>query len=126
LTDILLPSSVTTPTLLFLEPCVPAQKQNSSIQPCFWTHGQKIRTPEQFSSTAKELYFTVLNARHLAKGVIMGKPEGKIVVITVALPASAAPQQNASSRRAPSSSSSAAGSKSSTPLWPTSGPMPAR
>ena len=44
----------------------------------------------------------------------------------VALPASAAPQQSASSRRAPSSSSSAAGRKRSTPLWPTSGPMPAR
>src|SRR6202041_3316708 len=39
-------------------------------------------TPEQFSSTAKELYSTVLNATHLPKGVIMGKLEGKVAVIT--------------------------------------------
>ena len=47
-----------------------------------WTNRQNIRTPEQFSSTAKELYSTVLNATHLPKGVIMGKLEGKVAVIT--------------------------------------------
>src|ERR1700684_3365382 len=47
-----------------------------------WTNRQKIRTPEQFSSTAKALYSTVLNATHLPKGVIMGKLEGKVAVIT--------------------------------------------
>src|SRR5580704_2116590 len=30
----------------------------------FWTNRQKIRTPEQFSSTPKELYSTVPNATH--------------------------------------------------------------
>src|SRR6202042_3117760 len=33
-------------------------------------------------STAKELYSTGLNAKHLPKGVIMGKLEGKVAVIT--------------------------------------------
>src|SRR6202789_4485856 len=47
-----------------------------------WTNRQKIRTPEQFSSTAKGIYLTVRNATHLAKGVIMGKLEGKVAVIT--------------------------------------------
>src|ERR1700676_3450695 len=47
-----------------------------------WTNRQNIRTREQFSSTAKELYSTVLNATHLPKGVIMGKLEGKVAVIT--------------------------------------------
>src|SRR6202046_383190 len=47
----------------------------------FWTNRQKSRTPEQFSSTAKEIYSTVANA-HLPKGVIMGKLEGKVAVIT--------------------------------------------
>src|SRR6202795_4385782 len=47
-----------------------------------WTNRQNIRTPEQFSSTAKELHSTVLNATHLSKGVIMGKLEGKVAVIT--------------------------------------------
>src|ERR1035437_7607205 len=84
MTDILLPSSVTTPTLLFLEPRVPAPSKGatSSVQPSFWTNRQKIRTPEQFSSTAKELYSTVLNATHIPKGAIMGKLEGKVAVIT--------------------------------------------
>src|SRR2546427_6138443 len=41
-----------------------------------------MRTPEQFSSTAKEIYSSVLNATHLPKGVIMGKLEGKVAVIT--------------------------------------------
>jgi hypothetical protein len=55
MTDILLPSSVTTPTLLFLEPRVPQSKvQHGSVQPYFWTNRQKIRTLEQFPSTAKE------------------------------------------------------------------------
>src|ERR1022692_5275262 len=32
----------------------------SNLASLFWTNRQKIRTPEQFSSTAKELYSTVL------------------------------------------------------------------
>src|ERR1039458_9281538 len=54
----------------------------SNLASLFWRNRQKIRTPEQFSSTAKELYSTVLNATHLSKGVIMGKLEGKVAVIT--------------------------------------------
>ena len=56
MTDILLPSSVTTPTLLFLEPRVPAPSKGAKQlgSALFWTNRQKIRTPEQFSSTAKE------------------------------------------------------------------------
>src|SRR5450631_1733817 len=54
----------------------------SNLASLFWTNRQKIRTPEQFSSTAKELYSTVLNAIDLPKGVIMGKLEGKVAVIT--------------------------------------------
>ena len=34
--------------------------------------GLPIRTPGQFSSTAKEIYSSVLSATHLPKGVIMG------------------------------------------------------
>src|SRR5450432_925028 len=56
--------------------------QNSSVQLSFWTNRQKIRTPEQFSSAAKELYSTVLNSTDLPKGVLMGKLEGKVAVIT--------------------------------------------
>src|SRR5450432_3110889 len=56
--------------------------QHSSVHPSFWTNRQKIRTPKQFSSTAKELYSTVLNSTDLPKGVIMGKLEGKVAVIT--------------------------------------------
>src|SRR5437016_14386542 len=41
-----------------------------------------MRTPEQSSSTAKEIYSSVLNATHLPKGVIMGKLAGKTAVIT--------------------------------------------
>src|SRR5450755_4184329 len=58
------------------------QYQHGSVQPYSWTNRQKIGTPEQFSSTAKELYSTVLNAIDLPKGVIMGKLEGKVAVIT--------------------------------------------
>src|SRR5260370_29789747 len=47
-----------------------------------WTNRQKIRTSEQFSSTAKEIYSSVLNSTDLPKGVIMGKLEGKVAVIT--------------------------------------------
>src|ERR1700686_283340 len=47
-----------------------------------WTIRQNIRTPEQFSSTVKELYSTVPNATHIPKGVIMRKLEGKVAVIT--------------------------------------------
>src|SRR5450432_1821127 len=56
--------------------------QHSSVHPSFWTNRQKIRTPKQFSSTAKELYSTVLNSTDLPKGAIMGKLEGKVAVIT--------------------------------------------
>src|ERR1700691_3705713 len=54
----------------------------SNLASLFRTNRQKIRTPEQFSSTAKELYSTVLNATHQPKGAIMGKLEGKVAVIT--------------------------------------------
>src|SRR6202163_1418660 len=54
----------------------------SNLVSLFWTNRQNIRTPEQFSSTAEELYSTVPNATHLPKGVIMGKLEGKVAVIT--------------------------------------------
>src|SRR3981081_1538734 len=54
----------------------------SNVASLFWTNRQNIRTPEQFSSTAKEIYSTVLNATHLPKEVIMGKLEGKVAVIT--------------------------------------------
>src|SRR6266567_2872086 len=54
----------------------------SNLASLFWTNRQKCRTPEQFSSTAKAIYSTVLDATHLPKGVIMGKLEGKVAVIT--------------------------------------------
>src|ERR1700726_3694743 len=54
----------------------------SNLASLFWTNRQNIRTPEQFSSTTKELYSTVPNVTHLSKGVIMGKLEGKVAVIT--------------------------------------------
>src|ERR1700726_3041665 len=54
----------------------------SNLASLFWTNRQNIRTPEQFSSTAEELYSTVPNATHLSKEVIMGKLEGKVAVIT--------------------------------------------
>ena len=54
----------------------------SNLTSIFWTNGQNIRTPKQFSSTAKELYSSVPNAKQPAKGVIMGKLEGKVAVIT--------------------------------------------
>src|SRR5436305_13491403 len=54
----------------------------SNLASFFWTNRQNIRTPEQFSSTAKELYSTVLDATHLPKGAIMGKLEGKVAVVT--------------------------------------------
>src|SRR6202047_2394404 len=54
----------------------------SKLAPLFWTNRQNIRTPEQFSSTVKGLYSSVLNAMDLPKGVIMGKLEGKVAVIT--------------------------------------------
>src|ERR1700743_4019440 len=54
----------------------------SSLSTHFWTNRQNLRTPEQFSSTVKELYSSVLNAMDQPKGVIMGKLEGKVAVIT--------------------------------------------
>ncbi|HTX74605.1 MAG TPA: SDR family oxidoreductase, partial [Terracidiphilus sp.] len=47
-----------------------------------WTNGQEIRTLEQFSSTAKEIYSSVRDATHQPKGAVMGKLEGKVAVIT--------------------------------------------
>src|SRR5258708_29951524 len=54
----------------------------SNVAALFWTNRQNIRTPEQFSSTAKEIYSTVLNSTDVPKGAIMGKLEGKVAVIT--------------------------------------------
>lgn len=54
----------------------------SNLASFFWTNRQKFRTPEQFSSTAKELYSSVPSAFDLPKGVIMGKLEGKAAIIT--------------------------------------------
>src|SRR5580698_662294 len=48
----------------------------------FWTNRQKIRTPRQFSSTAKEIYSSVLDATHVRREQTMGKLEGKVAVIT--------------------------------------------
>src|SRR5579863_9243713 len=53
----------------------------SNLASLFWTNRQKIRTPEQFSSTAKELYSTGLNSTDLPTGV-MGKLQGKVAVVT--------------------------------------------
>src|SRR5579885_1227508 len=54
----------------------------STLDSSFWTNKQKFWTPEQFSSIARELYSSVLNAVDQPKGVIMGKLEGKVAVIT--------------------------------------------
>jgi hypothetical protein len=54
----------------------------SNLGSHFWTNGQNIRTLEQFASTTKELYSTVQNSTDLLKGVIMGRLEGKVAVIT--------------------------------------------
>ena len=55
----------------------------SNLASIFWTNRQKLRTLKQFSSTAKEsTLLNRLNATHLPKGVIMGKLEGKVAVIT--------------------------------------------
>src|ERR1700728_165884 len=54
----------------------------SSAASLFWTNRQKIRTYEQFSSTTKAIYSTVLDVTHIPKGVLMGKLQGKVAVIT--------------------------------------------
>src|SRR5580693_2987383 len=54
----------------------------SKLASLFWTNRQNLRTPEQFSSTVKGLYSSVPNASHIPKGVIMGKLQGKVAVIT--------------------------------------------
>jgi NAD(P)-dependent dehydrogenase (short-subunit alcohol dehydrogenase family) len=54
----------------------------SNLASFLWTNGQNVRTPGEFSSIAKAIYSTVLNVTHIPKGVIMGKPEGKVAVIT--------------------------------------------
>src|ERR1700678_3340865 len=56
-----------------------AASQPSEFAP---TNRQKIKTREQFSFTAKKIYSSVLDAIDLPKGVIMGKLEGKVAVIT--------------------------------------------
>src|SRR5580704_5708470 len=53
----------------------------SNLASLFWTNRQKIRTPEQFSSTAKGIY-SCTGFYTSAKGAIMGKLEGKVAVIT--------------------------------------------
>src|ERR1700678_507053 len=58
----------------------------SKLAPLFWTSRQNLRTPEQFSSTVKGLYSSVLNAVDLPKGVIMGKLKGKVAVVTGGAP----------------------------------------
>src|ERR1700690_683207 len=45
----------------------------SNVASFFWTNRQKIRTPEQFSSTAKELYSTGLNSNRSTEGGNHGK-----------------------------------------------------
>src|SRR5580693_3869142 len=50
----------------------------SNLASLFWTNRQKIRTPEQFSSTAKAIYPSVLNATRAPKGAIMGKLEDEV------------------------------------------------
>ena len=54
----------------------------SNLDSLFWTNRQNLRTPEQFSSTVKGLYTSVLNAMEQPNGVITGKLEGKVAVIT--------------------------------------------
>ncbi len=53
----------------------------SNLASLFWTNRQKLRTPEQFSSTTKEIYSTVLMLSIYAGEQIMGKLEGKVAVI---------------------------------------------
>src|SRR5579863_2909112 len=76
----------------------------SKLTSLFWTNRQKIRTPEEFSSIAKGLYCT--NATRIPEEAIMGKFEGKVAVITRA--------------------ATGIGRSAAMPLWPTSGPVPAR
>src|SRR5580704_17314816 len=54
----------------------------SSLASLVWTNRQKIRTPEQFSSTTRDIYYLYATLTHLPKGVIMGKLEGKVAVVT--------------------------------------------
>src|SRR6202161_2225213 len=56
-----------------------AASQPSEFAP---TNRQKIKTREQFSSTAKKIHSSALNSTDLPNGVIMGKLEGKVAVIT--------------------------------------------
>src|SRR6267154_2404377 len=45
----------------------------SNLTSLFWTNRQKIRTPEQFSSTARDIYFSVRNANTTTEGSNYGK-----------------------------------------------------
>src|SRR6266700_4974355 len=45
----------------------------SNLASLLWTNRQDIRTSEQFSSTAKAIYSTALDAAHLPKGSNYGK-----------------------------------------------------
>jgi hypothetical protein len=65
-------------TCIVLKMCV----IGSDLASLLWTNRQEFWTPEQFSSTAKEIYSSVRTATHIPKGAIMGKLEGKVAVIT--------------------------------------------
>jgi len=54
----------------------------SNVASLFGRIDKRLGTPEQFSSTVKGIYFAVANVRHLPKGAIMGKLEGKVAVVT--------------------------------------------
>src|SRR5882757_1506075 len=43
----------------------------------FWTNRQNIRTPEQFSSTARDIYYSVRNANTTTEGSNYGKARRK-------------------------------------------------
>src|SRR5581483_9066468 len=54
----------------------------SNVASLSWTNRQTIRTPDQFSSTGKGIYSTVVNSKAEPKGAVMGKLTGKVAVIT--------------------------------------------
>jgi NAD(P)-dependent dehydrogenase (short-subunit alcohol dehydrogenase family) len=54
----------------------------STLLHSVWTNRQNVWTVEQFASTTKELYSSVVDAERPPKGAIMGKLDGKVAVIT--------------------------------------------